>query len=126
MSLYSSQHLPVFQYCQSLAAQAFLSTRVFANFACHLLTLGGAFASLSCKINSIVSSILEIAVTESCDIKASASSISVGFVVEGCSTMIGFEVFFCRIWYFLSPEHSIAYPGVVSVGGEDVIVILLK
>lgn len=40
--------------------------------------------------------------------KVSASSASVGLVEEGSKTMMGFEVFFCRIWYFLSPEERIA------------------
>lgn len=64
-------------------------------------------------------------VTDGAGIKFVASSASVGNVVEGWRTMIGFEVFFCRIWYFLSPEERIAYPGVVAVAGEEVIVILL-
>jgi hypothetical protein len=38
--------------------------------------------------------------------------------------MIGFDVFFCRIWYFLSPKQRRAYPGAVAVGADDEIVRL--
>ena len=63
-------------------------------------------------------------VTDDCGINFSASSVSVGRVEEGWRIMIGFEVFFCRIWYFLSPQLRRAYPGVVSVAGDEVIVKL--
>jgi hypothetical protein len=76
---------------------SFFATLLFANFSCHLLTFGGALASPSCKINSIVSSIFEMAVTEARGIGSAASSDSARVVVEGRRIMIGFEVFFCLI-----------------------------
>src|SRR6266536_439440 len=93
----------------------------FANFSCHLLTFAGAFASPSLRINSIVSSIFEIVVIDGTGINVAASSACAGPVEEGCNTMIGFEVFFCRIWYFFSPEQRMAYPGFIAVDWEDVI-----
>jgi hypothetical protein len=108
----------------NLRIQSFFVILLLANLSCHLLTFAGAFASPSCTINSIVSSIFEIDVTDDCGMNDSASSASVGFVHEGCKIMIGFEVFFWRIWYFLSPQLRIAYPGVVTVEGEEVIVKL--
>lgn len=51
--------------------------------------------------------------------KFAASSASVGNVDEGCRIMMGFDVFFCRIWYFLSAAQRIANPGVVAVAGEE-------
>lgn len=103
---------------------SFSAALLFANFSCHLLTFGGPLES-TCTINSIVSSILAIVVTEGCGVKVAGSSSSVGSVRDGLSTMIGLDVFFWRIWYFLSPVHRIAYPGVVAVGAEEVIEILL-
>lgn len=41
----------------------------------------------------------------------SGSSCFEGKVEEGCRIMIGFEVFFCRIWYSFSPLQRIAYEG---------------
>ena len=61
---------------------SFFMILVLANFSCHLLTFVGAFASSSCKINSIVSSILEIVVRQGCGMKVSASSPSAAIVVE--------------------------------------------
>ena len=83
--------------------QFFFSILLLANFSCHLLTFGGALASPSCNINSIVSSIFAIVVIDGTGINAEASSACVGPVDEGFRIKIGFEVFFCRIWYFLSP-----------------------
>ena len=37
---------------------------------------------------------------------------------------MGFEVFFCRIWYCFVPWQRSAWPGVVAVEGEDVMVSL--
>ena len=65
-----------------------------------------------------------MAVTEGTGIKAFAPSASVGPVEEGCKIKIGFDVFFCRIWYLFSPWHRRAYPGVVSVAADDVMVRL--
>lgn len=56
--------------------------------------------------------------------KVVASSVFVGPVLDDLRTMIGFEVFFCRIWYFLSPEQRRAYPGVVAVDVDEIIVRL--
>lgn len=56
--------------------------------------------------------------------KVPASSASVGNVEDGWRIMIGFEVFFCRIWYFLSAAQRMAYPGVVAVAGEEFMMIL--
>jgi hypothetical protein len=83
--------------------QFFFSILLLANFSCHLLTFGGALASPSCNINSIVSSIFAIVVIDGKGMNVKASSACVGPVDEGLRIKIGFEVFFCRIWYFLSP-----------------------
>jgi hypothetical protein len=56
--------------------------------------------------------------------KVSASSDFVGPVDEGCRIIIGFELFFCRIRYVLSPAQRSAYPGVVAVEADEVIAIL--
>lgn len=56
--------------------------------------------------------------------KFAASSASVGDVDDGWMIMIGFEVFFCRIWYFLFAAQRMAYPGVVAVAGDEVMEIL--
>ena len=63
-------------------------------------------------------------VTDGWGMKVAASSACVGPVLDDLMTMIGFEVFFCRIWYFLSPKQRMAYPGLVAVGAEEVIVRL--
>lgn len=120
-SLISKFALELFYF---VPAQLFFSALLFANFSCHLLTFGGAFVSASCTINSIVSSIFEIVVIDGVGIKFAASSASVGNVEEGWRIMIGFDVFFCRIWYFLSAAQRMAYPGVVAVAGEEFMVIL--
>jgi hypothetical protein len=56
--------------------------------------------------------------------KVVASSVCVGPVLDDLRTMIGFEVFFCRIWYFLLAEQRRAYPALVAVGLDEVIVRL--
>jgi hypothetical protein len=56
--------------------------------------------------------------------KAKASSACVGPVREGLRTMMGLEVFFWRMWYFLEPKLRRAYPGIVAVEGEEIIVRL--
>lgn len=74
--------------------------------------------------NSIVSSIFAILVTDGWDMNVKASSACVGPVLEDLRIMMGFEVFFWRIWYFLSPQLRTAYPGVVAVGADEFIVSL--
>lgn len=83
--------------------QIFFSILLLANFSCHLLTFSGPLASPSCIINSIVSSIFEIVVIDGAGMNVEASSAWVGPVDDGLRIKIGFEVFFCRIWYFFSP-----------------------
>ncbi len=51
----------------------------------------------------MVSPILDTVVIDGSGMNFSASSVSVGPVKEGLRTNMGFEVFFWRIWYFLSP-----------------------
>lgn len=62
----------------------------------------------------MVSSIFDMIVTDGCGMKVVASSSSLGIVEDGWRIMMGFEVFFWRIWYFLSPWQSTANSGEVA------------
>lgn len=78
----------------------------------------------SWRINSIVSSILAIEHIDGSGINVAGSSAAVGPVDEGLRIMMGFEVFFWRIWYVFVPALRRAYAGAAVVGEEAVMVSL--
>lgn len=65
-----------------------------------------------------------MAATLGAGMNVAASSLSVGPVADGCRIRMGFDVFFCRIWYLRVPWQRSAVPGVVVVEGEEVMVNL--